>query len=122
MLEARLSPSMEGQHMKLGYGLLSGVAALALTGCDAAPSTPTLEGAGRSLELYPDFVAQHAVSEHDVVIVHQLNHNRQINDALVMVRAADWIAPMRRPARIVRAGLILLLGSGSSSGPRRPWR
>ena len=51
MLEARLSPSMEGQHMKLGYGLLSGVAALALTGCDAAPSTPRLEGAGRSLEL-----------------------------------------------------------------------
>jgi alpha-beta hydrolase superfamily lysophospholipase len=41
---------------------------------------------------YPDFVAEHAAAEHDVVIVHQLNHNRLINDAQVMARAADWIA------------------------------
>ena len=41
---------------------------------------------------YPDFVAEHAGAEADVVIVHGLNHNRLINDAQVMARAADWIA------------------------------
>ncbi|WP_440959224.1 alpha/beta hydrolase [Oceanicaulis sp. LC35] len=41
---------------------------------------------------YPDFVAEHAGAESDVVIVHELNHNRLINDPLVMARAADWIA------------------------------
>lgn len=37
--------------MKLGYGLLTGVAAIALAGCDASVSSPLLDETGRSLEL-----------------------------------------------------------------------